>query len=200
MAARDGNRYNEARKYDWDRDKFEYQMAQEMLRHYDSLNWQIGSILIAGTLVLTALVFNKDTVKLLHDVYYPAVAILLTATVLSAFVLGNWLLWFRRHRAYYNLRNEVFHRIELKRQMFHYLSVVEADLPESDEVDMPKIRLAAKQAGYGTAFEPFKAYPQKKLPKPSGSILAHCLAVGIPVLQLIGTAILMALHHCKKLG
>lgn len=46
--------------------KFEYKMAQDMLKHYDTLNWQIGSILIAGVLLLTGLAINKEVIELMR--------------------------------------------------------------------------------------------------------------------------------------
>lgn len=46
------------------RRKLEYIAAQEMLRHYDSLNWQIGAILIASTVLLTGMVLNKEVIDL----------------------------------------------------------------------------------------------------------------------------------------
>ncbi|MBK8151343.1 MAG: hypothetical protein IPK58_24890 [Acidobacteria bacterium] len=45
--------------------KLEYTSAQEMLKHYDSLNWQIGAVLIAATIVLTGMVLQKETVEII---------------------------------------------------------------------------------------------------------------------------------------
>ncbi|MBI4802072.1 MAG: hypothetical protein HY796_06075 [Elusimicrobia bacterium] len=40
---------------EFNKKKLEYTAAQEMLCHYDSLNWQIGAALIAATVILTGL-------------------------------------------------------------------------------------------------------------------------------------------------
>lgn len=191
---------NELADLNWERDKLEYQMAQEMLRHYDSLNWQIGSILIAGTVVLTGLLFNKDTIHLLYERFWATVVALLVANAISYGVLGIWLLWFRRHRDYYNLRNEVLHRIEVRRAMFHHLAVVRSDLQNrSNKPDVAE-KLArletARQAAYGN-FEAF--YKHDKLPRPSGYALAKTLALGIPILQSLGIVFLAAFHHWNAL-
>lgn len=46
--------------------KLEYTAAQDMLKHYDTLNWQIGSVLIAGVVVLTGLIVDTDTIHLMR--------------------------------------------------------------------------------------------------------------------------------------
>jgi len=191
---------NQMADLDWERDKFEYQMAQEMLRHYDSLNWQIGSILIAGTLVLTGLIFNKDTVRLLYERFWPTVASLLTANLVSYLVLLIWLLWFRRHRAYYNLRNEVFHRIELGRGMYHHLAIAAGDLRNNTNSPSAKEKLDRVETARKAAYGDFQVlYEVGKLPQPSGYSLAKVLAFGIPTLQLLGTLSLALLHHWRAL-
>lgn len=190
---------------DWERDKFEYQMAQEMLRHYDSLNWQIGAILIAGTLVLTALVFKGDALALLNQSFWPTVSVLLVAPFISFLVLSCWALWFRRHRSLYNLRNEVCHRIEFRYHMFHYLRVVKADLSKPRHRFRsrgPELEQAAKQAGYKLAggnegFQPIYEHDGNGLPRPSGHKLVWCLALGIPIIQSVGIIALILCHHYK---
>jgi hypothetical protein len=171
-----------------------------MLRHYDSLNWQIGSILIAGTVVLTGLVFNKDTIQLLYQKFWATIAGLLVANAICYFVLIIWLLWFRRHRDYYNLRNEVLHRIELRRGMFHHLAVVRGDLCNRSNQPGVAEKLArldaAREAAYG-ALKVF--YDHDRLPRPSGYALARALAFTIPILQSLGILGLMAVHHWKLL-
>ena len=103
----------------------EYQMAQEMLRHYDSLNWQIGSILIAAVLVLTGFTLNKDIIVLAQTSTNIRFTITIGIPTFSLFILGIWLLWFRRHRNMYNFRNEVMQRIEFQLGMYHHLLNVE---------------------------------------------------------------------------
>ncbi len=189
---------NQMADLDWERDKFEYQMAQEMLRHYDSLNWQIGSILIAGTLVLTGLIFNRDTVRLLYERFWPTLATLIIANLVSYLVLGTWLLWFHRHRDYYNFRNEVFHRIEFRRGMYHHLAVANGDLLNRADAPGVKTKLdridVARKAAYGD-FQTL--YELGKLPRISGNRLAILLAVGIPLLQSVGWISLLLLHYGK---
>jgi hypothetical protein len=108
--------------------KLEYSAAQDMLKHYDTLNWQIGSILIAGVVVLTGLVVNKDTAELMRC--SREVARVLTSGIpgMSLMIMGAWCLWFHRHRDLYNFRNETLHRIEAQLGMYHFLRVAEANL------------------------------------------------------------------------
>jgi hypothetical protein len=104
---------------------FEYERAQEMLIHSDSLIWQIGSILIAGTLVLTGLALNKDTLELLGKGWRSLLAVIGVPTI-SFLTLKIWLLWARRHRSFYNFREQVLQRIEFELQFYHFLRVLEA--------------------------------------------------------------------------
>jgi hypothetical protein len=166
---------------EFEKKKLEYVAAQEMLRHYDSLNWQIGSILIAGVIVLTGLVVNKDIVVTMQQSHMTAWTLILSIPVFSAFVLITWWLWFRRHRDLYNLRNEVLHRLERELGMYHFLRVVEAD-PKS-KPDVGNTLIAAKKAAGYDGFEPL--YGLSKLTRPSGSTLVAVLAFGIPFIQFL---------------
>ena len=176
---------------------FEYQAAQEMLRHYDSINWQIGSILIAATLVLTGLTFQKDVIVIIRGCDIASWIIVISVPILSLSVFAIWVLWFRRHRDLYNFRNETLHRLELELGFYHYLRVIETALgPDKlrgktkdgrtiDEI----LREAREKAGHGTnQFEPF--FRPLRLSGPSGYTLARILAFGIPILQF---AILISL-------
>ena len=164
---------------EFEKKKFEYQMAQEMLRHYDALNWQIGSILIAGVVVLTGFVINKDIIELAKKSFEVRWMLNLGIPFLSLFVLGNWLLWFRRHRFLYNFRNEVLHRLEIQLGMYHFLRVAAADI-----ADIEQLASARKRAGHDSAtFTPL--YPLGVLTGLSGYTLAKVLALGIPFAQLV---------------
>jgi hypothetical protein len=174
---------------DWERNKLEYQMAQEMIRHYDILNWQIGAILIAGVFVLTAFVLRSDIFDLarLHK-WTSFVLMVLAIPAFSAIPLVAWRWWFMRHRALYNFRNEVLQRIELKEGMYHYLRVAEARLQDSKE-NKEKIAIlqkAKERAGYGSdpsQFAPlFDLGPLKGF---AGHKIALFLVIGVPLGQLI---------------
>ena len=168
---------------DFEKKKLEYNAAQEMLRHYDSLNWQIGSILIAATILLTGLVLRKEVIDLMQGNDLLSWLVVLGIPGFSLFILVIWLLWFRRHRELYNFRNETLHRLEVSLGLFHHLRVIEANFsstPNSEE--MKKLNTAKSNAGYGeNSFVPF--YPLQ-LSGPSGFTLANVLAFGIPSFQL----------------
>jgi hypothetical protein len=168
---------------DFEKKKLEYSAAQEMLRHYDSLNWQIGAILIAATIVLTGLVLRKEVIDLIQGKGILSWGVAIGIPAFSLFVLKVWLLWFRRHRDLYNFRNETLHRLEISLGLYHYLRVVEADLANSQDSEKIKVLAAAKSnAGYTKGgFVPFY---DRQLSKPSGNALAKVLAYGIPVFQL----------------
>jgi hypothetical protein len=82
--------------------RFLYDKAQNMLIHYDNLNWQIGSILVGSNLV--AMSFS---IQLGYD------SILVLGLAISGMLSQLlWLLFFLRHMALYNLRNDVLFKIE----------------------------------------------------------------------------------------
>ncbi|MDX6444984.1 MAG: hypothetical protein QOH71_2058 [Blastocatellia bacterium] len=178
--------------------KFEYEMAQDMLKHYDTLNWQIGSVLIAGVLIFTGLVINKDIIELMRSHSNVGKAIGFGVPALSLLILAIWLMWFRRHRDLYNCRNEVLHRIESREHMYHYLLVVEQDKKndkdkndkdkEEEKKKLDRLKEYKSAAGYATkpeqeGFQPL--YPLKPLRRPSGYALAWALTIGIPSVQLM---------------
>jgi hypothetical protein len=170
--------------------RFEYEMAQGMLTHYDNLNWQIGSILIAGVLVFTGLVINKDLFDVMGQHRALGVVLAVGIPLLSYTVLGIWRLWFQRHMHLYNLRNETLQRIELKLGMYHFLRVVEGDLDAKkyEGEDRPKLlaaRSRAWQMKEGTQFEPFELYRINRLGGISGNKLAMILTLIIPSIQFL---------------
>jgi hypothetical protein len=163
--------------------KLEYQMAQEMLRHYDALNWQIGSILIAAVVILSGFAINKDVIELAKRGPGVRWMLILSLPSLSLFVLGVWLLWFRRHRFLYNLRNEVLHRLESQLGMYHHLRVAESVPPKKNGGWHNRFTNAKNEAGHDDDhFRPF--YPLKPQ-GPSGYSLAKILVFGLPAAQLL---------------
>jgi len=142
---------------DFEKKEMEYGAAQEMLRHYDSLNWQIGAVLIAATIVLTGLVLRKEVIDLIQATGLLSWLVVGGIPAFSLFILVVWLLWFRRHRDLYNFRNETLHRLEIDLGLYHYLRVIEAAFSNKPNSDEAKILAAAKlNAGYAKErFKPF---------------------------------------------
>jgi hypothetical protein len=177
--------------------QLEYKAAQYMLCHYDSLNWRIGSILIAATLVLTGLLFQKQVIDLIQTNANAPLIVVFAVPSLSFSVLLIWFLWLRRHRALYNFRNETLQRLELQLGMYHYLLVAEAELKQNlcksggcENNLLNILNRARKNAGHDAeSFTPF--FPNLRLPKPSGYQLAFILMLLIPIAQL---AILLAVR------
>lgn len=167
--------------------RFEYAQAQDMLKHYDALNWQVGSILIAGLAALTGFVVNQQAeVDLLKQCI-----VIYGVPFFSLVLLCFWGLWYQRHRFMYNLRNEVLHRLELELGMYHFLKVV--DVCENYEGDEKTkqykksiLEYAKTRAGYGNKdgeFKPFYVKDIKKAPRPSGYHLMWIFVIIIPLLQ-----------------
>lgn len=170
---------------DFEKKKLEYSAAQEMLRHYDSLNWQIGAILIAATIVLTGLVLREEVIDLIQRNGVLSWLVVFGIPAFSFFILQVWRLWFGRHRDLYNFRNETLHRLEIDLGLFHYLRVLEAEFSgKPDSGEMKRLVAAKSKAGHDvSSFPPF--YPHLKLSGPSGFTLAKVLAYGIPGFQLV---------------
>src|SRR5206468_543937 len=121
----------------------EYAAAQEMLRHYDTLNWQIGSILIGANALLFGFVAG-----ILGRVGWFGLLVAAAVAGFSAFLLHTWWLWFERHMTLYNFRHETMQRIELQLGMYHHLRVVEAggDVPNPAALaQLPPAREAAER-------------------------------------------------------
>ena len=103
------------KKQNW---RFLYEKAQEMLIHYDNLNWQIGSILVGSSLVSMGLSLQKGADSTLT-------LVLALAGMISSFA---WIFWFTRHMALYNLRNDVLYMIEEKLGFQHHSLSMENDV------------------------------------------------------------------------
>jgi hypothetical protein len=179
-------RIQEMETPEFERKKLEYQMAQEMLRHYDTLNWQIGGILIAAVIILTGLAVNEEIIGVARESRGLHIAIIVGIPLFSLFVLGVWLLWFKRHRELYNFRNEVLYRLEEQLGMYHFLRVVEANPPRaSGGGQEPSVNAALQKAKTASGHDSmsFARYYQNQLARPSGYMLAKILVFGIPIAQ-----------------
>jgi hypothetical protein len=85
----------------------QYKETQTMLRHYDNLNWNIGSILVGSNLVAMGFVAQQNSNPF----------ILVGAAVAGMCSLWAWELWYLRHAAIYNVKNDVLYIIEEKLNM-----------------------------------------------------------------------------------
>jgi hypothetical protein len=85
--------------------KFEYSRAQRMVTHYDNLNWQIGSIIVGSNIVALGFVASSGSSNLL---LVPSAAL---GGISSLFC---WILWFYRHMAIYNVKNDRLTVIEVE--------------------------------------------------------------------------------------
>lgn len=159
---------------------FEYERAEAMLRHYDTLNWQIGSILVAATAVVFG--FSLDGVAASS----PIVVVFLVP-LFSFLLLGFWFHWYKRHASLYNFRNEVMHRVEFQFGMYNALRVLESADPEAKESPNPeafreRLRKAKLAAGHsGDDFIPFRTL---ELEGPSSYTTAWWLWISLPSAQL----------------
>jgi len=79
----------------------EYHRTQDMLRHYDNLNWEIGSILVGSNLVALGFISNTSNPNLLF-----------AAAFGGSISLFAFSLWFFRHVSIYNVKNDRLYIIE----------------------------------------------------------------------------------------
>ncbi len=86
----------------------QYKATQQMLMHYDNLNWNIGSILVGSNLVAIGFVVQQNSNPFL----------LIGAALAGMCSLWSWELWYFRHVAIYNVKNDVLYIIEAKLNMF----------------------------------------------------------------------------------
>ncbi|WP_162042482.1 hypothetical protein [Undibacterium sp. YM2] len=169
---------------EFEKKKLEYSAAQEMLRHYDSLSWQIGSILIAAVFLLTGLVLRKESVALIQDKGLYSFAIVVGLPLFSLFVLLCWLLWYLRCRHLYNLRSETLHRLEIELGFYHHLLAVEGHSKVQDSACCTaRLETAKRNAGYTE--NRFHPLVKVKLSPISGFATVHIFVWGIPALQLL---------------
>lgn len=94
--------------------RLEYEKTQEMAIHYDTMNWGIGAILIAGVFGMVGL--SGDNVEA-----YPFLALL------SAIVLFIWRVYYMRHKAVQKIKFKRLQEIEKELKMQQHLLVDCAD-------------------------------------------------------------------------
>jgi hypothetical protein len=170
----------------FEKKKLEYTAAQEMIRHYDTINWQIVAIFVAATLVLTGFLVQESSVNSIRTASSSSYAVVFGIPLFSYFILGGWLLWFKRHRDLYNYRNETLHRLEIELGFYHHLRVIEAAFADNKIVNKQALEIlykAKKTAHHSdNMFTPF--FHLDPLIGPSGYTLAKYIAFGLPILQL----------------
>jgi hypothetical protein len=92
----------------------EYVLTQQMAIHYDQMNWQIGSILIAGIFISIGIIGNKI------DAY-------LWLGIISFVILYAWNRFYFRHKAIQNKKFERLHEIESELGFCQHLKIKEGD-------------------------------------------------------------------------
>lgn len=92
----------------------EYEMTQQMAVHYDQMNWQIGSILIAGIFIGIGIIGTKIEAYLL-------------LCIISFLILFVWSKFYFRHKAIQNTKFERLHEIEDQLNFRQHLMVKERD-------------------------------------------------------------------------
>lgn len=70
---------------------FDYDKAQEMIRHYENLSWQVGAIIFAGLFVMIGAAIVKKPIEKDNT-------ILLFVIVMTLLVDLFWFLWYQRNR------------------------------------------------------------------------------------------------------
>ncbi len=91
---------------------FEYHRTQDMLTHYDNLNWQIGSILVGSNIVALGFLSNSRNTQLLF-----------AAAIGGSLSLFAWIFWYFRHASIYNIKNDRLYMIEQKLHMAQHRMV-----------------------------------------------------------------------------
>lgn len=169
----------------------EYEAAQDMLKHYDTLNWQIGSILIGANAVLLGLV-----VGLLGKVGWLGMLVAAGVAAFSFVLLESWWRWFYRHKVLYDFRNETLQRIEVQLGMYHFLRVVEAqggDDRQAAELQLPPAHAAAYAMPDGSTFRPI--YSPSLDGTTSGNQIAKTLRWLMPALEFVALALVVVAQH-----
>ena len=94
--------------------RLEYDKTQEMAIHYDTMNWTIGSILLAGIFGMAGLIGDKIQA-------YPQVA------VLSFIILLVWRVFYKRHKEIQRVKFTRLQEIEKELHLRQHLLVNEQD-------------------------------------------------------------------------
>jgi len=90
----------------------EYNRTQDMLRHYDNLNWQVASILVGSNIVALAFISSSSSPN-----------VLFAAAFGGSFSLLAFNLWFFRHVSIYNVKNDRLYIIEYQLGMAQHRMV-----------------------------------------------------------------------------
>jgi uncharacterized membrane protein YfcA len=109
---------------------FDYERALEMIKHYETLHWQVGAILIAG-LFIGLMSFAKWKATLENLDKFPAVIFITLIVVLF------WFLWYQRTRVLVLPRFRRLWEIELELEelrQYTYSFEYDAQISESRSV------------------------------------------------------------------
>jgi hypothetical protein len=90
----------------------EYHRTQDMLRHYDNLNWHIASILVGSNIVALGLISSSSSPNVLFAAAFGGSSSLLAFN-----------LWFFRHVSIYNVKNDRLYIIEYQLKMAQHRMV-----------------------------------------------------------------------------
>ncbi|MCZ7392776.1 MAG: hypothetical protein ABOK23_07800 [Candidatus Methanoperedens sp.] len=99
--------------------RFEYEKTQDMVVHFDTINWTIGSIFIAGIFLMIGTAGDKIQI-------YPFLAIF------SFIGLLVWRLFYHRHKAIIKVKFKRLHYIEQMLDLKQHRQVDEMDHPKAD--------------------------------------------------------------------
>ena len=90
--------------------RLEYEKTQDMAIHYDTLNWTIGSILIAGVFIMVGIIGDKIQL-------YPYIA------AFSFIALLVWRLYYKRHKEIQRIKFTRLQDIEKELRLQQHLKV-----------------------------------------------------------------------------
>ena len=155
------------------------------------------SVLVAGVLILTGLVLNKDIIELIRTDLRIGWIIASGLALISFVILGIWRLWLRNTTLRENACFEVMDRIEFQMGMYSILLIAEAYFSnkKGDTEQLDRL-LKAKKLVYETGEESFKQiHDYGKAPRIRMRHLATLLVILIPLIQL---AILIATMYLKN--
>ncbi|MDD4874318.1 MAG: hypothetical protein PHE15_05020 [Dehalococcoidales bacterium] len=114
--------------------RLEYQLTQDMAIHYDTMNWTIGTILIAGVFGTIGLIGEKLSV-------YPTIA------VLSFLILIIWRFYYKRHKDIQHIKFTRLHEIEKELNLQQHLRIKTAD-DKSIDKKMKKEKIFGLKGDY----------------------------------------------------
>lgn len=138
--------------------RLEYEKTQDMVVHFDTINWTIGSILIAGIFLMIGTAGDKIQI-------YPFLALF------SFIGLVVWRLYYHRHKGILKVKFDRLHYIEEKLGLEQHRQVDALDHPKADaEVPKRRVLLFLKMRELGGI---------------KGDRYADILTLGIPIALLL---------------